>query len=831
MTSKLTVKKYIIIGAICILVIAAAVVFLVYTPFRGNASVTETNNGQNADVVKKVEQDSADTADKERHPGVTRINIYSTDRDIRGVIEKYAQEHWDFAYTINCYTDAASYSTSDIISIVGEKLIRGDGNEMDMYCVPAYAQQYIKGVYSSYACTYKELGIDVDTAIKKADIPEHIIKAGSNTEGEVITLPYTADVSVFMYRRSIAKEVWGTDDPDAIAGIIGAGTQKWDKFMAAAQTLKEHGYYMVSGYQDLSYMIDTSLSDDVNPKWEEYMDVSKQLSDTGCIKDSAAWSSFSLLSDLNVKYDKVFGFVTITNYYEYFNYKETAGDWAICLTPFNTQIVQNTGILVNKKSPNKELFGPLIEWITLDCSEEGFQSKMATGKIYPDKKLSVVSGTVMKNVDGRRDFLGGQNINPIVSKALADPAGKQHFYGPEPYMFYNWLSSMDSYLKGEKDKQTAFSDYKAELENMKAVFGLETIPDTVAASDSAKDDAVIVWKDKHFEAVVRNMLIKPAGDIYQSDVNRITELKLDGKNIESIEDVAHLKNLTSLSCYYNNITDISCLKELSKLETLDLPENQISDISSLGSLANLKELRIFNNKISDISCLKGLSNLEILYADSNEITNVSSLGELKKLKLLSIPKNNISDISGISGLTSLEHLDMSDNSISDISNLKDLPSLKVLSLQNNKIRDISSLKGLKQLEMLNLYNNEISSINSLTGLKSLNYVYLNDNKISDISSLVGLTSLTTLDAEKNEIRDISSLGGLKNLNFLNLSDNMISDIRSLGKLKNLKTLFLLNNEIIDISSLKGLTNLESLNLTGNDIADRSPADHVPYVEW
>jgi hypothetical protein len=31
----------------------------------------------------------------------------------------------------------------------------------------------------------------------------------------------------------------------------------------------------------------------------------------------------------------------------------------------------DTGIMVNKNSPHKELLGPLIEWITLDCSETG----------------------------------------------------------------------------------------------------------------------------------------------------------------------------------------------------------------------------------------------------------------------------------------------------------------------------------------------------------------------------------------------------------------------------------------------------------------------------
>ena len=46
----------------------------------------------------------------------------------------------------------------------------------------------------------------------------------------------------FIYRRSIAKEVWGTDEPSRVQRIIGGGTESWDDFWEAAEKVKQHGY-------------------------------------------------------------------------------------------------------------------------------------------------------------------------------------------------------------------------------------------------------------------------------------------------------------------------------------------------------------------------------------------------------------------------------------------------------------------------------------------------------------------------------------------------------------------------------------------------------------
>lgn len=347
-----------------------------------------------------------------------------------------------------------------------------------------------------YASTYKELGINVDSALKKADIPQYAIDAGTNPDGEIIALPYESDVCVFMYRRSIARRVWGTDDPHKIADIIGAGTENLEKFKEAALTLKKHGYYIVPGSSGLWPLFDdeTDASEmglnentDISPKWEEFMDVSKYLFDNGCMKDTDPYTE-QWYKELDGKGDKqVFGLVTLdkmvtlqSNYL--WGLKSTAGDWAVCLPPrnkLNTGV--SSGIMVNKASLLKDKIGPLIEWITLDCSENGLQYRLANDTLYRNGnntdelyktyggRRSVISGTIMKNTNSSMDLLGGQNMNPVICDARkAIDSKKYRFYTSLDSAFAGeWFLAARAYLKGEKNREETIAGYKARMKDIR----------------------------------------------------------------------------------------------------------------------------------------------------------------------------------------------------------------------------------------------------------------------------------------------------------------------------------------------------------------------------
>ena len=297
-----------------------------------------------------------------------------------------------------------------------------------------------------------------------------------------------------------------------------------------------------------------------------------------------------------------------------------------------------------------------------------------------------------------------------------------------------------------------------------------------------------------------------------SNLTNLTKLYLYNNQISSISALSNLTNLTELSLHHNQISNISVLSNLTNLNKLLLLHNQISDISPLKNLINLTHLDLQNNQISDISALRNLTKLNILYLEDNQISNISALSNLTKLNILYLYNNQISNISALSNLTNLTKLYLQNNQISSISALSNLTNLTELDLQNNQISSISALSNLTNLTELSLHHNQISNISVLSNLTNLNKLLLLHNQISDISPLKNLINLTHLDLQNNQISDISALRNLTKLNILYLEDNQISNISALSNLTKLNILYLYNNQISNISPIKNLENLNTLNL-------------------
>lgn len=736
--------KIIIISVLAIALIVVAIAAI--RPFRDTASSPAPVSDEGTAAAEPEGTQSPDAAkspvaDQTASRKVSEINIYAeyADSDLYRMIEAYVRKHWGYLCKINFIDSSTYYSENEIRAMINQSLQSGDG-AVDIYLIDdGYAPYYLRGEYSQYACTYKELGIDVESELKKAEIPEFVV--GRNSEGEVIAIPYQSGACVFLYRRSIAREVWGTDDPESISEIIGGGSQSWDKFLEAAKDLKKHGYYIAPGFEHLSYMLDTSSyplwdSDriEIPPLWENYMDISKYLLENAYIADFDTWWYDSWHNDLEGPGSKVFGTVVHPDSLDFNIGEETSGDWAVCIPPFTPWHNGHIGIMVNKASPNRDVLGPLVEWITLDCSEEGAQYGLATGDLL-GREVSVLSGTVLKSVESRRDVLGGQDVNPIIYDLMNQPRGRHSGFS----VFSFWLHATEAYLNGEMDKESAIRQAKSEIEKYGGFYEPYSEP---PVGPESPEDKVVVWKDKNLEATVREVLFAPTRDIYESELSKITCLRLNDRSIESLEDIVHFKNLRALYLKSCNIEDISCLKGLTKLKVLDISDNGITDISALSGLTELEELYMTHNKVNDISSLEGLPALEHLEISRNAISDIGSLQGKPNLKYLDASRNNISNISSLSGLTNLEHLKLSDNKIVDISPLKNLTKLSYLDLEYNDICDISSLKGMKDLETLLLNGNRISDISSLKSLKKLKELRLAGSDIADKSPADHVESVT-----------------------------------------------------------------------------------------
>jgi hypothetical protein len=333
-----------------------------------------------------------------------------------------------------------------------------------------------------YAMPYKDLGIDIDAAIKAAEIAPYTVDIGSNTSGQVDALGYQTTGGCFIYRRSIAKKVFGTDDPATINDIIGGGSGNWNKFNDAAAKLGAAGVAIVSGDGDIwhayenssdkGWIVDGKLY--IDPKREAFIDASKALTDNGWSNQTQDWTDawFADMKDTGAK--PCFGFfgpAWLINYTLAPNCggskvgEGTYGDWAVCNSPIGF-FWGGTWVLANKNMPaaKKNAVKTIIEWITLDYSNDGLLYKWANGTLNGEggTKDTVSSGVVMSKSNGELAFLGGQNMFDYFVPANKYANGKNLTQYDETINSL-WREQVRAYANGQKSRAEAIADFKTNV--------------------------------------------------------------------------------------------------------------------------------------------------------------------------------------------------------------------------------------------------------------------------------------------------------------------------------------------------------------------------------
>ena len=409
------------------------------------------------------------------------INLYAFTDEVPTMLQHYIDTHPDFGYTLN----TTIIATTDGLyqPALDQALTAGGADAPDIYCAEAaFILKYAQGDMASYAAAYDDLGINTAEDIKAADIAQYTVDIGTRpADGKVVGLGYQATGGAFIYRRSIAKDVWGTDDPAVIATKIGPG---WDKFFEAAEELKAKGYGIVSGDGDIWHAIENSsekgwLVDGelyIDPAREAFLDMSKKLKDNDYHNDTQDWSDawFADMKDAGAK--KIFGFygpAWLINYTIGPNCGDTAGDWAIC-EPNIGFFWGGTWLLANKDTEKKEAVAELIKWVTLDCTEEGLQYGWANGNLYGDggTKDCVGSGTVMAMSDGKLDFLGGQNMFDVFVPANQFANGKNLTQYDETINSM-WRDAVRQYTGGAMTRDEAIEFFKTNVEDQLGIEAAE----------------------------------------------------------------------------------------------------------------------------------------------------------------------------------------------------------------------------------------------------------------------------------------------------------------------------------------------------------------------
>lgn len=330
-------------------------------------------------------------------------------------------------------------------------------DRIDIFLIEAdYADKYVN---SSYTLPVSAVGItDADVAQQY----EYTKQVATDANGQLKAVSWQAAPGLFAYRRSIAKEVLGTDDPDTVQTYLA----DWDKFNETAAKMKDNGYFMLSGYDDAFRTFSNNISQPwVNENNEiiidqnmiKWVEQTKEYTDKGYNNKNSLWSD-GWAADQGPD-GKVFGYFYSTwgiNFTLVGNAGEAGvGDWAVCYGP-QSYYWGGTWICASYMTDNASLVkdimyqmtcnGDIMEQITRDPAVQDYTNNMAAmEKIATDP-------------DFKSDFLGGQNHIAL----FVENAKKIDMSNIGPYdqgITETFQAAFKDYFDGTVDYDTALENF------------------------------------------------------------------------------------------------------------------------------------------------------------------------------------------------------------------------------------------------------------------------------------------------------------------------------------------------------------------------------------
>ena len=299
-----------------------------------------------------------------------------------------------------------------------------DDDKIDIFLIEAdYALKYVD---SDYVLDVKaDIGLTDDDLAGQYQYTKDIVSVDGSQRGTT----WQATPGLFAYRRSIAKDVLGTDDPAEVQTYL----SDWDKFNDVAAQAAAKGYKMLSGFDDAyrtfsnnvaaPWVTGTTVTVDENiMKW---VDQTKEYTDKGYNNKSSLWDS-QWAADQGPT-GKVFGFFYSTwgiNFTLLGNSLETSvanggkeevgngayGDYAVCQGP-QAYYWGGTWICAAAGTDNVATIKDVMQKLTCDAAI----AKKITEDTQDYTNNVAAMNELAQNYSSA--FLGGQNHIALFAEA------------------------------------------------------------------------------------------------------------------------------------------------------------------------------------------------------------------------------------------------------------------------------------------------------------------------------------------------------------------------------------------------------------------------------
>lgn len=328
-----------------------------------------------------------------------------------------------------------------------------DDEKVDIFCVEAdYALKYVDTNYT--------LDVMKDVGLKKKDVAnqyQYTKDIMTDSKGKLKGVSWQSTPGGFVYRRSYAKQVLGTDDPVKVQAML----SDWNKFDEVAAKMKAAGYFMLSGYDDAFRAFADNIKSPwvkgnkivIDPQINRWIEQTKTYTEKGYNNKASLWSAESTQGMM--KNGKVFGYFAVGWFFDFcmpHGDGSAEGDWAICEGPQGFSW-GGTWICGASGSDNVDIIKDVMMTLTSDTN--------TLKEICVKSGDCINSAAAMKELsaDGYKSaFLGNQNPLEIFLKNGAK-ISKSNMSKYDQGMSETIQSAMKDYYDGKVDLDTAWNNF------------------------------------------------------------------------------------------------------------------------------------------------------------------------------------------------------------------------------------------------------------------------------------------------------------------------------------------------------------------------------------
>ena len=349
------------------------------------------------------------------------FNIYAWNEEFKGFFEKYYTV--PEGVTVNWIitpSDGGAYQEKLDQALQAQATASND-DKIDLFLAEAdYIQKYTD---SDFTQDVKPLGVtDFSNAYA------YTVQTASDANGTVKGVSFQCCPAALIYRRSIAKDVLGTDDPAEVQAAL----SDWSKFNDVAAQAKDKGYYMTAS-ESATYRV---FSNNVASPWVDennnlqiddaiktWMTQAKEFSDKGYTQTCDIWSDECTAQMF--KDGKTMCYFGPAWYYNFSMgnaqdaEKGCFGDWAICEGP-QAHFWGGTWLLAPVGTDNSAMVADIMNTF---INNEDVCTKLVKNEMQFSNNQKVNEACA---ADGGNDFLGGQNDTAIFCELAKNIVFENH---------------------------------------------------------------------------------------------------------------------------------------------------------------------------------------------------------------------------------------------------------------------------------------------------------------------------------------------------------------------------------------------------------------------